>query len=170
MQNTLGCQIDECTRLFGTKETWRKKQIQRQTRVFKENPPYSFIWPYSFNWHLRVLWIQGCWKVWKFGGRVVLGRHNLPLLVEIGNNRSALPQSNKLWDPWNSGELRNIMSTSLNYSLWFFNALAKMTRKNVNFPAICSWMAASNKNKSLSFPPCRSLYKEVHSSYLPKNK
>ena len=51
---TLGCQIDEYTRLFGTKETWRKKQTQRQTKVFNENPPYSFIWSYSFNWHLRV--------------------------------------------------------------------------------------------------------------------
>ena len=53
-QPTLGRQIDEYTRLFGTKETWRMKQTQRQTRVFNENPPYSFIWPYSFNWHLRV--------------------------------------------------------------------------------------------------------------------
>ena len=52
--NTLGCQINEYTCLFGTKETWRKKQTQRQTKVFNENPPYSFIWPYSFNWHLRV--------------------------------------------------------------------------------------------------------------------
>ena len=52
---TLGCQIDEYTHLFGTKETWRKKQTQRQTKVFNKNPPYSFIWPYSFNWHLRVL-------------------------------------------------------------------------------------------------------------------
>ena len=51
---TLGCQIDKYTRLFGTKETWRMKQTQRQTRVFNENLPYSFIWPYSFNWHLRV--------------------------------------------------------------------------------------------------------------------
>jgi hypothetical protein len=51
---TLGCQIDEYTRLFGTKETWRKKQTQRETKVFNKNPPYSFIWPYSFNWHLRV--------------------------------------------------------------------------------------------------------------------
>ena len=51
---TLGCQIDEYTRLFGTKVTWRKKQTQRQTKVFTKNPPYSFIWPYSFNWHLRV--------------------------------------------------------------------------------------------------------------------
>ena len=48
---TLGCQIDEYTCLFGTKETWRKKQTQRQTKVFNKNPPYSFIWPYSFNWH-----------------------------------------------------------------------------------------------------------------------
>ena len=54
-KDTLGCQIDEYTRLFGTKETWRKKQTQRQTKVFNKNPPYSFIWPYSFNWHLRVL-------------------------------------------------------------------------------------------------------------------
>ena len=52
--STLGCQIDKYTRLFGTKETWRKKQTQRQTKVFNKNPPYSFIWPYSFNWHLRV--------------------------------------------------------------------------------------------------------------------
>ena len=52
---TLGCQIDEYTRLFGTKKTWRKKQTQRQTKVFNENPTYSFIWPYSFNWHLRVV-------------------------------------------------------------------------------------------------------------------
>ena len=51
---TLGCQIYEYTRLFGTKETWRKKQTQRQTKVFNKNQPYSFIWPYSFNWHLRV--------------------------------------------------------------------------------------------------------------------
>ena len=51
---TLGCQIDEYTRLFGTKETWRMKPTQRQTKVFNKNPPYSFIWPYSFNWHLRV--------------------------------------------------------------------------------------------------------------------
>ena len=43
------------TRLFGTKETWRMKQTQRQIRVFNENPPYSFIWTYSFNWHLRVV-------------------------------------------------------------------------------------------------------------------
>ena len=54
-QYTLGCQIDEYTRLFGTKETWRKKQTQRQIKVFNKNLPYSFIWPYSFNWHLRVL-------------------------------------------------------------------------------------------------------------------
>ena len=54
VSHTLGCQINEYTRLFGTKDTWRKKQTQRQTRVFNENPPYSFIWPYSFNWHLRV--------------------------------------------------------------------------------------------------------------------
>ena len=52
--NTLGCIIDEYTRLFGTQETWRKKQTQRETKVFNKNPPYSFIWPYSFNWHLRV--------------------------------------------------------------------------------------------------------------------
>ena len=55
MCDTLGCQIDKYTRLFGTKETWRKKQTQRQTKVFNKNPPYSFIWPYSFNWHLRVV-------------------------------------------------------------------------------------------------------------------
>ena len=41
---TLGCQIDEYTRLFGTQETWRKKQTQSQTKVFNKNPPYSFIW------------------------------------------------------------------------------------------------------------------------------
>ena len=46
--STLGCQINEYTCLFGTKEIWRKKQTQRQTRVFHENPPYPFIW------HLRV--------------------------------------------------------------------------------------------------------------------
>ena len=57
LKPTLGCQIDEYTRLFGTKETWRKKQTQRQTKVFNKNPPYSFIWPYSFNWHLRVLFV-----------------------------------------------------------------------------------------------------------------
>ena len=56
---TLGCQINEYTRLFGTKETWRKKQTQRQTKVFNKNPPYSFIWPYSFNWHLRVSMFWG---------------------------------------------------------------------------------------------------------------
>ena len=56
--HTLGCQIDEYTRLFGTKETWRRKQTQRQTKVFNKNPPYSFIWPYSFNWHLGVLLIK----------------------------------------------------------------------------------------------------------------
>ena len=56
-ETTLGCQIDEYTRLFGTKETWRKKQTQRQTKVFNKNPPYSFIWPYSFNWHL---WVVRC--------------------------------------------------------------------------------------------------------------
>ena len=54
VHTTLGCQINEYTRLFGTKETWRKKQTQRQTKVFNKNPPYSFIWPYLFNWHLRV--------------------------------------------------------------------------------------------------------------------
>ena len=48
--NTLGCQIDEYTRLFSTKVTWRKKQ----TKVFTKSPSYSFIWPYSFIWHLRV--------------------------------------------------------------------------------------------------------------------
>ena len=53
-ESTLGCQIDKYTRLFGTKETWRKKETQRQTRVFNKNPSYSFIWPYSINWHLRV--------------------------------------------------------------------------------------------------------------------
>ena len=31
------------------------KQTQRQTRVFNENPPNSFIWPYSFDWPLRVV-------------------------------------------------------------------------------------------------------------------
>ena len=36
--NTLGCQIDEYTLLFGTKETRRKKQTQRQTKVFNKNP------------------------------------------------------------------------------------------------------------------------------------
>ena len=52
---TLGCIIDEYTRLFGTQETWRKKQTtHRETKVFNKNPPYSFIWPYSFNWHLRL--------------------------------------------------------------------------------------------------------------------
>ena len=25
----------------------KKKQTQRQTKVFNKNPPYSFIWPYS---------------------------------------------------------------------------------------------------------------------------
>ena len=45
-----------------------KKQTQRQTKVFNENPPYSLIWPYSFNWHLRVgckkkkIW-NGCAKI-----------------------------------------------------------------------------------------------------------
>ena len=55
---TLGCIIDEYTCLFGTKETWRKKRTQRETKVFDKNPPYSFIWPYSFNWHLRVLMFE----------------------------------------------------------------------------------------------------------------
>ena len=40
---TLGCQINEYTRLFGTQETWRKKQTQRQTKVFNKNPPYSHV-------------------------------------------------------------------------------------------------------------------------------
>ena len=64
---TLGCQIDEYTRLFGTQETWRKKQTQRQTKVFNKNPPYSFIWPYSFNWQLRVLFYSflGFFPVWE---------------------------------------------------------------------------------------------------------
>ena len=52
--STLGCQINEYTRLLGTKETWRKKHKLRQTKVFSKNPPYSLIWSYSFNWHLRV--------------------------------------------------------------------------------------------------------------------
>ena len=80
--NTLGCQIDEYTRLFGTKETWRKKQTQRQTKVFNKNPPYSFIWPYAFNWHLRVhilrvektFW-NGSWQVNKFCNEIWIACH-----------------------------------------------------------------------------------------------
>ena len=33
---TLGCIIDEYTRLFGTLGTWRKKQTQRKTKVFNK--------------------------------------------------------------------------------------------------------------------------------------
>ena len=45
---TLGCIIDEYTRLFDPQETGRKKQTQRETKVFDKNPPYSF------NWRVRV--------------------------------------------------------------------------------------------------------------------
>jgi hypothetical protein len=74
---TLGCQIDEYTRLFGTKETWRKKQTQRQTKIFNKNPPYSFIWPYSFNWHLRVPIPKIPKKCQKCMGMGLNGFHNL---------------------------------------------------------------------------------------------
>ena len=41
---TLGCQIDEYTRLLGTKETCRKKQTQRQTNVFTKRSIFQTFW------------------------------------------------------------------------------------------------------------------------------
>ena len=94
---TLGCQIDEYTRLFGTKETWRKKQTQRQTKVFNENPPYLFIFYlkskiFAQKWQglKDLFWIFQCCTVgtiFTFSHIWMFGPNKLPLLA-FGGSRS----------------------------------------------------------------------------------
>ena len=67
--STLGCQINESTRLANFNSTcllgtifWNSTNNKPTCRllgpldqeIYIEYPPYSFIWPYLFNWHLRV--------------------------------------------------------------------------------------------------------------------
>ena len=68
-------------------------------------------------------------KIW---GRVVMCGHNLSILVEI--SLTDLPKSGRgvrllhlpnYRIPEIVGGLRNIISTSLNYSLWFFQCIGQ---------------------------------------------